>query len=511
MNKNVFEEAIDEVETAYGCISFFRNDQFLGRSLREYGEWAKKELDFLASLVDPGSVIIDAGAFIGTHTLAFSRFVGPEGAVYSFEPHPTYFKLLQRNTKNNQLANVHLFNNGLSDQPGEMGVDDISIYETNSFGSVKLTNKISKDDKLTVKIINIDNLGLESCSLIKADVEGMENLVLAGGRITIEQFKPFVYAECNSADAAWPVVQMMRTFGYKIYLYSETAYNTDNYLKNPVNIFGIARELALVCVPIKKDATFREKLNHSLDVVRINRLDDLVLALIKKPQYKEEVLASASGIKEWGNSFWNNEGELEQINVHIGRLDETNKQLGFEANQLKAEAQKQIESLTEWATSADAYGKSLAKELDKVREAYAAESTARDNEQDEAIAKGESFASELAAELEKVRADTVQDMAARDEAIAKGESFASELAAELEKVRADAAVEVTARDSIIRKKNEYITVLQDKISELQHSLDKSEHAHQQMKDMVDTLSGELKELNALTCVRVYHFFKKRKG
>jgi FkbM family methyltransferase len=412
MSKNAFEKAVDEVQTPYGRITFFRNDQFIGRSLSEYGEWAKKEIDFLASLIEPGSVIVDAGAFIGTHTMAFSCFVGPEGKVYSFEPHPVYFKLLQRNIKNNELPNVQVFNSGLSDRPGEMEVNNVDIYKTSGFGSEKLTDKTKNANKLTVKITIIDDLRLESCELIKVDVEGMEKNVLAGGQTTIKQFKPFVYAECNSADAAWPIVQLMRVLDYKIYVYSEIAYNSDNYLKNQNNIFGNARELAIICVPTAKDAIFYKNLNNSLDIVPIDQLDDLVLAFLKKPQYKEEVLACASGVSKWGNDFWTNESELEQIKRQIEEIEKEREAYAAEKTvreNERNELQKQIDALnqavsardrqitdlnqavsdriaavTERATKSEDYAESLSAQVDKLRESLQLSEKALDEERESA-------------------------------------------------------------------------------------------------------------------------------
>lgn len=312
-----FEDALEEVDSPYGRIAFFRNDMFLGRSLREYGEWAKKELDFLSTLIVPGSVVVDAGAYIGTHTLAFSSFVGELGKIYSFEPHPAYFRVLHRNITSNHLSNVFSINSGLSDQPGEMQVEDLDLSKTNSFGSVHLVREIAHGNKLAVKITTLDSLDLKTCSLIKVDVEGMENLVLAGGRATIERCRPTIYAECNSADAAWPVVQMMQGLRYVVYLYSEVAYNPNNFRKNAINIFGSARELALVCIPFESNIAFLKKVNRHLEIIRIDRLDDLVLALIKKPQYKDEVLASTTGAKMWGNVFWANEFEVEQFQAAL--------------------------------------------------------------------------------------------------------------------------------------------------------------------------------------------------
>ena len=419
MNSIDFETALEEVDYVYGRICLFRNDLYLGRSLREYGEWAKKELDFLGGLINEGDTVVDAGTFIGTHALAFANFVGPKGAVYAFEPHPTYFHVLQRNLSINNVSNVTAVNAGLSSGAGEMQVLELDVESPNSLGSVRLEPSSAATDVLTVKVIRLDDIGLQACHLIKVDVEGMESQVLSGAKATIERFRPVVYAECNSGDDGWPVVLLMRSFGYVVYLYSELAYNPDNFKGNSVNIFGEARELALVCVPPRLDATFFNKQIESDSLILIETLDDLVLGLIKKPQYKSEVLALTHGFSRWGNEFWKNEPELAASNLRYIELMTTVDECNCLVSALKAElasvnskssrqdeelslireitereraarefegteAAKQIAALTEWATSADAYSKSLAEEQAKLRASYEAERTARATEQAEA-------------------------------------------------------------------------------------------------------------------------------
>lgn len=269
MKKINIENAIEEVKTSYGNLIFFKNDLYLGGSLREYGEWAQKELNFLSGFVDENSVVVDAGAFIGSHTIAFSNFVGPNGYVYSFEPHPTYFEVLSRNVHKNNLENVKVLNFGLSDKNGKMKVKDLDIHSKNSFGSVRLSPTSSDVEMVTVDVKTIDSFKLSACHLIKVDVEGMESLVLLGAQSTIKRFQPFIYAECNSADDGWPVVMMMKSYGYKVYIYSEEAYNPENYKNNDFNMFGHARELALVCVPPHLNDLFLRK-SLGLEMVLID-------------------------------------------------------------------------------------------------------------------------------------------------------------------------------------------------------------------------------------------------
>ena len=70
----------------------------ISKSLLKYGEWQRFELDFLASLLDNGDIVLDCGAYIGTHTLTFSEAVGAEGKVFAFEGSPDVYNVLKTNT-----------------------------------------------------------------------------------------------------------------------------------------------------------------------------------------------------------------------------------------------------------------------------------------------------------------------------------------------------------------------------------------------------------------------------
>jgi hypothetical protein len=43
-------------------------------------------VEVLQSFLRPGDVVLDVGAHLGSHTIAFAHMVGPGGAVHAFEP-----------------------------------------------------------------------------------------------------------------------------------------------------------------------------------------------------------------------------------------------------------------------------------------------------------------------------------------------------------------------------------------------------------------------------------------
>ena len=88
----------DATPTRRGSMMAFRNDSgALTQSLRAYGEWAEHETTFCARFLLPGDTVLDVGAYIGTHALAFADHVGPGGRVISFEAQPASFTLLAHN------------------------------------------------------------------------------------------------------------------------------------------------------------------------------------------------------------------------------------------------------------------------------------------------------------------------------------------------------------------------------------------------------------------------------
>ena len=46
-------------------------------------------------LIGPANTVFDIGAHVGRHTRIFSEIVGPQGAVWAFEPLPVQFSVLK--------------------------------------------------------------------------------------------------------------------------------------------------------------------------------------------------------------------------------------------------------------------------------------------------------------------------------------------------------------------------------------------------------------------------------
>jgi FkbM family methyltransferase len=309
--KRNLEDITKQIECRYGTLTLFTNDSGIGHYIEHYGEWAQLEIEFLCGLIDSGAVVLDIGAYIGTHTISFCRKVGPQGRVYSFEPRPEYCAVLRQNIESNKLGNAEILQKAVSGKTGFLNLEPIDL--TKEFtGGAGLDGAVNGDGllRIEVPIITIDDLGLDRCDLIKIDVEGMETDVLGGGISTLNSLRPIIAAECFSVEAGWKMIEFMRKMEYHPFFHFSPAFNPDNFNASKKDLFGGMRDSALIMVPKEKYETFLAENYDNKDLIEIENQDDLVLGLLKQPYYKYETLANTAASKIIGTSFFAVEPEL---------------------------------------------------------------------------------------------------------------------------------------------------------------------------------------------------------
>ena len=240
--------------TKRGVFMFNRNDTFIGRSLDLYGEWCDSEIALLAAGLRPGDLVLDVGANIGTHTVAFAQMVGPRGEVHAFEPQRRIFQLLCGNVALNALENVWCHQIAVGSAQGTVHVPPAPPSTTQfNFGVVPVSKTGVGEP---VAMVSIDSIGLDRCRLIKIDVEGMERDVLEGGRETIRRLEPVIFVEANSLDHAGPTIETVFSLGYRAYWHVWPYYNENNFFGNRENVFKeFSPEANLLCVPNRPDMT----------------------------------------------------------------------------------------------------------------------------------------------------------------------------------------------------------------------------------------------------------------
>jgi FkbM family methyltransferase len=182
-------------------IKYFYYDQDYSaviRAVKSGRIWEKKLYDLYKDMIQPSDVILDVGAFIGTHTSLFASLV-PNGKVYSFEPCSKPHTCLGLMCDWNNFDNVEVFNLAVSNK------NEFTTIGTNFDGGSQLKEhhlKKTFSKYETIETITIDSLNLTKCDLIKIDVEKHEWKVLEGAKETIGQFRPNILLEtfktCNN-------------------------------------------------------------------------------------------------------------------------------------------------------------------------------------------------------------------------------------------------------------------------------------------------------------------------
>lgn len=158
----------------HGTMMYLRKDAYIGRSLDQYGEYSEGEAILFRELLRPGDVALDIGANIGVFTVAMAQFVGPQGAVYAFEPQRIVFQMLCGNVALNELGNVKTLPNAVGATAGRTKVPTLNYGGVNNFGGLAVGGDAGED----VAVIRVDDLELPAVRLMKIDVEGMEMDVL---------------------------------------------------------------------------------------------------------------------------------------------------------------------------------------------------------------------------------------------------------------------------------------------------------------------------------------------
>jgi len=133
--------------------------------------------------------LLDVGANVGLVTERLYREY-PESAIYSFEPVPSAFEILQ--SKFSTYSNVTLINLGLWDGTGEIDFEvhndtaTSSPYPRNISGRKYYSTYDKIVETISVKVESLDHwttkAGIKHIDFIKMDTQGSELMILSGAK-----------------------------------------------------------------------------------------------------------------------------------------------------------------------------------------------------------------------------------------------------------------------------------------------------------------------------------------
>lgn len=172
------------------------------------GYWESWITKFIASVVKPGDICIDAGANFGYFSLLMAELAGREGKALAIEPNSSLCRLLRFTSHVNEYS-FRVIQKALSDESGEITLQvPVDFWGGGTIRPEKVDDHITEE---RVQTRSFDDLvaeeGLPRVDFIKMDCEGVEPLILKGMEKTLEQnpqlkmvmeYSPFMYRDAQS-------------------------------------------------------------------------------------------------------------------------------------------------------------------------------------------------------------------------------------------------------------------------------------------------------------------------
>jgi FkbM family methyltransferase len=192
------------------------NDTCVSDCLKTGILFEKFLLSFVKQFVDPNKNVLDIGANIGVHSVVFSNYA-TNAKVYSFEPQPVVFEILNKNLRMNKCDNVEVFNFGASDYESSFFMN--AQYEsTDNHGAFRICDKDENTVGIHIQCKPLDSLHIENVGFIKIDVEGHEYQTLLGLKNTITKNKPIIMVEIHENSLNFKAVfDLIELYGYNSY------------------------------------------------------------------------------------------------------------------------------------------------------------------------------------------------------------------------------------------------------------------------------------------------------
>jgi len=137
--------------------------------------------------------IVDVGSNEGQFSDKM-RMLFPKAVIYGFEPLPSVFERLKSNFLGDEQ--FHAINQGLGDRAGEIEIRENESSASSSFLVLGDEHKKNFEEALEartlmVKVDTLDNFftdrRIENPLLLKMDVQGFEDKVIAGGKVTLQK------------------------------------------------------------------------------------------------------------------------------------------------------------------------------------------------------------------------------------------------------------------------------------------------------------------------------------
>jgi FkbM family methyltransferase len=174
----------EEGETCWGARIEARLPDMIPMYVYLFGVWEPDITSFIRARLGPGDTFIDVGANVGYHALLAARQVGGAGRVAAIEASPAIFRSLQVNLAlNGDAGGVRAVNMAASDATGTVRIHpgpDNHLGQSTTLESRGFAPGAEVPAATLADLLKPHEI--ETARIVKIDVEGAEDRVLAGMR-----------------------------------------------------------------------------------------------------------------------------------------------------------------------------------------------------------------------------------------------------------------------------------------------------------------------------------------
>ena len=162
--------------------------------IKSGGVFEPEIVQTVEAYIRPGSTVLDVGANFGQMSVLFSRFVGADGHVHSFEADPFVYELFLKTLAANNCQNVTVHFGAVYDRPNQQLFYPVQDFKRfGAYGSYGIDPNATAGR--TVETLTIDGLNINTpISFMKVDIQGSDLFALRGAVETIKRHRmPIIF------------------------------------------------------------------------------------------------------------------------------------------------------------------------------------------------------------------------------------------------------------------------------------------------------------------------------
>jgi FkbM family methyltransferase len=229
-------------DSRLGQFLVYKNDTVISKAIDMYGEYCHAEVEIIKKYLIEDGQYVDIGTNIGYHLVAVHKATNCN--VMGFEPNLKHFAVASYNSR--EYSKIQIVNAGISNKKAKFNLKDFDPTENTNYGDIHIT----EDEGIKVNMITLDSVILNSCEVIKIDVEGHEFEALQGSTKTISRFRPVIFYEAMDWDVWNKCHDFLSDRRYKQYWVScKTKPIAETFKPNDENSFENSTVSNILAIP----------------------------------------------------------------------------------------------------------------------------------------------------------------------------------------------------------------------------------------------------------------------